>query len=498
MTEAGVDYKSLYLQKEKQVTELQVQVAALSHQLSELQRLIFGSRHERLSPAQDNPHQLSLGIQADAVAAPRVTPAQTITFTRTTAKPTESKCHPVRLKLPEHLERRDVTIEPEGEVSGLRRIGEEITEELDYEPGRLFVRRIIRPKYVSADNNSILIAPMIDRPLPKAIAGAGLLTQIVIDKYVDHLPLNRQMERLKREGVPLSYSTLTDWVSGTAKLLEPLYEALKKEVIQSDYLHADETPIKVLDREKKATTHRGYFWVYHSSIKDLVLFDYQMGRGREGPKAMLQNFKGHLQTDGYAAYDIFSQKEGITLFHCMAHARRKFFEAQANDVERAGYALSQIQLLYAIERTCKEKNFSEEQTCVYRQKESVPILTHLGEWMRTAYQEVLPKSAMGEALAYSLKRWKELVLYTSDGKLSIDNNPVERSIRTVAVGRKNYLFCGSHEAAQRSAMLYSLMGTCKLHDSNPFVYLCDVLTRIATHPINKIQDLLPHNWKPTQ
>jgi transposase len=338
---------------------------------------------------------------------------------------------------------------------------------------------------------------MVDRPLPKAIAGAGLLTQVILDKFVDHLPLNRQQERLKREGITIPYATLSDWVNSTAKLLEPLYEALKKEVIKTDYLHVDETPIKVLDKDKKGTTHRGYFWVYHNSGKDLVFFDYQMGRGREGPRAMLENFQGHLQTDGYSAYEMFAHKEKVTLFHCWAHARRKFFEARSNDVERADYALGQIQLLYDIERKGRQDHLSEEQQ-VYelRQREAVPILKALEAWMQQASTEVLPKSAIGLALAYSLSRYKELILDTSDGKLNIDNNPVERCLRGVAVGRKNYLFCGSHEAAQRSAMLYSLIGICKLHGINPFIYLKDVLTRIAAYPVNKVSNLLPHHWTP--
>jgi transposase len=487
--EATVDYKQMY-------EESQLTIAALKGELEVLKKLIFGSRHERFSPDHTNPNQLPLGIEADQVNACSLVEAKRVAYTRTTSEPTEQKSHPVRMKLPDHLERREVVVEPSVDITGLRKLGEEITEELDYEPGRLFVRRIIRPKYVSEDNQKILIAPMVERPLPKATCGAGLLTQIVIDKYVDHLPLNRQMERLKREGITLPYSTLTDWVSATAKLLDPLYEALKKEVLKSDYLHADETPIKVLDKDKKGTTHKGFFWVYHSSIKDLVLFDYRMGRAREGPKAMLENFSGHLQTDGYSAYEIFSEKEGVTLFHCMAHARRKFSQAQNNDPERATYALTQIQLLYDIECRCRQNNLSEEETRELRGKEAVPILTHLGEWMQKTYTGVLPKSAMGGALAYSIKRWKELMTYTTDGKLQIDNNAVERSIRPAAVGRKNYLFCGSHEAAQRSAMLYSLMGTCKLHSINPFIYLKDVLTRIALHPVNKVSELLPQNWKP--
>jgi transposase len=337
---------------------------------------------------------------------------------------------------------------------------------------------------------------MVDRPLPKAIAGAGLLTQIVIDKYVDHLPLHRQQERFKREGVNIAYSTITDWVSNTCKLIEPLYDSLKKQVLTSDYLHADETPIRVLDKDKKGETHRGYYWVYHNSLSDLVLFDYQPGRGRDGPQSILKDFKGHLQTDGYAVYDIFEERKDITLLHCMAHARRKFYEAQDNDAMRARHVLEQIQLLYEIERKAKEKNLTQPQTADLRQQEALPILQSLGSWMKQAYTQVLPRSVIGKALGYSIDRWDALCLYTTDGKLNIDNNPVENAIRPAAIGRKNYLFAGSHEAAQRSAMLYSLLGTCKLHDVNPFKWLKTVLSNIATHPINRIHELLPHNWQP--
>jgi len=355
----------------------------------------------------------------------------------------------------------------------------------------------VRPKYAKPDNAGIVTAPMIERPLPKAIAGAGLLAQIVIDKYVDHLPLYRQMERFKREGINLPYSTITDWVSGTCKLILPLYDALKLLIVQSDYLHVDESPVKVLDKDKKGETHRGYFWVYHNSIEGLVLFDYQAGRGREGPQEMLKDFKGHLQTDGYTVYDFFKESEDVTVLHCMAHARRKFYEALANDKPRAEYALEQFGLLYAIERKAKEAAFTHEQRLALRRQQAIPILQQMDKWMKEQYVMVLPKSSIGKALGYSIERWNELMIYAGDGKLNIDNNPVENSIRPVAIGRKNYLFAGSHEAAQRSAMLYSLLGTCKLHGINPFLWLRDTLNRIATHHINKIEKLLPHHWKPT-
>lgn len=327
------------------------------------------------------------------------------------------------------------------------------------------------------------------------MAGSGLLAQIIIDKYVDHLPVHRQMQRFERAGVKLPYSTLTDWVSATAKLIAPLYEALKRQVLQSGYLHADETPIKVMDKDKKGQTHRGYYWVYQDSIHKLVFFDYQQSRGREGPVAILETFQGYLQTDGYSAYEIFDKRSGIILMHCMAHARRMFHEALENDAARASYALEEMGKLYSIERNCKEQELSYTETAEVRGQKSTPILESLGKWMKAQYLQVTPKSAIGKALAYSIERWDRLSLYTQEGKLTIDNNPVENAIRPVAVGRKNYLFAGSHEAAQRSAMLYSLLGSCKMHGVEPFQWLKTVLERIADHPINQISDLLPHRMK---
>ena len=491
MMQTAVNYKIKY---EEALTE----IALLKHQLKELQRLIFGSKQERFIPSGNNPSQLNLDMQVEEIAACKIIDAKKIECIRHTKEVTEKKEHPGRMKLPEHLERREIIIEPEQNAEGYKKIGEEITEELEYEAGKLFVNRYVRPKYVSADKEKIVIAPMIERPLPKAIAGAGLLAQIVIDKYVDHLPLYRQQERFKREGIIIPYSTITDWVTGTCKLIAPLYEALKMLVMQSNYLHADESPIKVLDKDKKGETHRGYFWVYHNSIEGLVLFNYREGRGREGPQEILKDFKGYLQTDGYAVYDFFKEKEGITLMHCMAHARRMFYEALGNDKARAEYALEQIGLLYAIERKAKEQSYTSEQLLQSRQTEALPILQSLDKWMKDEYVKVLPKSPIGKALGYSIERWEQLMIYVTEAKLNIDNNAVENSIRPVAIGRKNYLFAGSHEAAQRSAVLYSLLGTCKLHEVNPFLWFKDVLQRIGTHPINKIADLLPHNWQPIE
>ncbi|MGL6294796.1 MAG: IS66 family transposase [Plesiomonas sp.] len=490
------DYKVLYEQQQQLNEQQQLQIASLQHQLSNLQKLIFGSKTEQFIPALHNPAQLSLAIQADSTAQQHITAVQKISYTRvkTEVKPN----HPGRHKLPEHLERREQVIEPAGDISSLKKIGEEVTEELDYEPGKLFVNRYVRPKYAKPGNEGVLIAPVMDRPFAKSVAGTGLLAQLVIDKYVDHLPLYRQMEQFKREGVTLASSTVADAVSKCCALIEPLYHALVKSVLQSSYLHADETAIKVLDKDKKGTTHRGYYWVYHNSTDGLVWFDYQQGRGREGPQQQLSGFSGFLQTDGYAVYDLFKQTPEVTVLHCMAHARRKFFEAQDNDLPRTAYALEQIGLLYQLERRTREQQLDESQVLELRRQKALPVLEALGLWMKEQYVQVLPKSPIGKALAYSIERWKELCIYATNGKLNIDNNPVENSIRPVAIGRKNYLFAGGHEAAQRSAMLYSLLGTCKLHNVNPFIWMRDILKRIANHPISSIEELLPHKWKPLQ
>jgi transposase len=485
----SIDYKSLY-------ENSQLRIVTLEHQLAQLKKMIFGSRHERFLPSDVNTSQLSLNIEAEAIATCSVADAKKISYIKTNvAIEQKPLVHPGRMKLPEHLRREEIIIEPQQDISDCKKMGEEITEVLEYEPGELFVKKYIRTKYAKQNSEGVLIGELPSRPIEKAMAGAGLLTQIIIDKYVDHLPLYRQMQRFERSGVKLSYSTLTEWVSSTCTLIEPLFEALKKEVLKSPYLHVDETPIKVMSKEKSGETHRGYYWVYQNSIDKIVFFDYQQGRGREGPVGILENFQGYLQTDGYSVYDVFDKQQGITQLHCMAHARRMFNEALNNDQSRAAYAMEQIQKLYAIERNSKEQGLSFDEIKAVRQEVSTPALESLGAWMKEQYMQVAPKSTIGKALGYSIERWKKLSLYTQDGMLNIDNNPVENSIRPVAIGRKNYLFAGSHEAARRSGMLYSLLGTCKMNGIEPSTWLREVLQKIADHPINKIKELLPNHSK---
>jgi transposase len=488
------DYKFLYEQTQSLYEQSQLEIAELKQQLQQLRKMIFASKQERFIPSLQNDPQLSLDIKAESTATLRAIDTKQISYTRTIAvveqKPLQ---HPGRMKLPASLRREEIIIEPLSDITGCKKMGEEITEVLEYNPGELYVKKYVRNKYAKPGNEGVLIGGLPVRPIEKAMAGEGLLAQLIIDKYADHLPLYRQMQRFERSGVKLPYSTLTDWVSSTCKLIEPLFEALKKEVLQTGYLHVDETPIKVMDKDKKGETHRGYYWVYQNSIDKIVFFDYQEGRGRDGPMQILENFKGYLQTDGYNVYDIFEKQTGITLIHCMAHARRMLHEALGSDESRANHALGEIQKLYAIERSCKEQSLNFEQIKAVRQAQSVPILSALGHWMKEQYISTLPKSAIGKALAYSIERWQKLSHYTDNGMLNIDNNPVENSIRPVALGRKNYLFAGSHEAARRSGMLYSLLGTCRMHGIEPYAWLKNVLEKIPSHPINKIKYLLPHH-----
>ena len=254
---------------------------------------------------------------------------------------------------------------------------------------------------------------------------------------------------------------------------------------------ADETPIPVLTKDKPGSTHKGYHWVYYAPLERRVCFDYRKGRGREGPREFLDGFKGALQTDGYAAYNGFEKQDGVTLLACLAHARRKFEKCKDNDPMRANHALKKIQELYDVEREAREQKFTFEERKELRQKESVPVLTELEKWMKKELIEVLPKIAIGEAIDYTLKLWKRLERYTEDGRWEIDNNKIENSIRPVALGRKNYMFAGSHEGARNAAMIYSFLGTCKINNVEPYAWLKDVLTRIPDHSIQQLEELLP-------
>jgi transposase len=462
-------------------------IEMLSHQLAELKRLIFGAKSERFIPSTE----LATGNLFEIPAVEAIQkPFEEISYTRN--KP-EDKKQPLRLELPAHLPRHEEIIEPANLPEDAKKIGEAITEVLEYEPATIYVRQIIRPKYLvgsTDEKTEIVIADLPTLPIPKGNAGAGLLAHILINKFVDHLPFYRQVQIFKRQDVTIAESTITGWFNASCNLLEPLYQTLKNKIIATDYLMADETPIPVLTKDKPGATHKGYHWVYYDPVNKRVLFDYQKTRGREGPEEFLKNFSGHLQTDGYTAYTNL-KNTSIILLACMAHARRKFEHARENDPQRAEFALSKIQQLYQVETNIREQQLSTDDIRAIRHEISLPILQEMETWLKQEVYAVLPKSAIGIAFAYTLNLWPRLVRYIEDGRFNIDNNLIENSIRPVALGRKNYLFAGSHEAAQQAAILYSLLASCKINNVEPFTWLKHTLEIIPAYPANQLHKLLP-------
>lgn len=476
------------------------QVAQLTLELGEMKRLIFGRSSERFIAADtDNAAQLDLALLMEqaAVAAPVKEEVIIVKKRVSAGRPTG------RQPLPAHLERRDTILEPDMDTTGFKKIGEEITERLNYIPGKLIVDRTIRPKYArvtedGTDYTEVLIAPLPDFAIEKGIAAAGLLAQIIVDKHSDHLPIYRQIKRYQRLGVKLSASTISGWLDATADLLMPLTAELKKVILACDYIQADETPLPVLNGQTQGAAHQGYLWSYHSPPQQLVFYDYQTGRNKDGPRELLKDFRGYLQTDGYAVYEHadIGGKAGITLMHCLAHTRRYFEKSLGSDKARAEYFLKEIQKIYAIERRCRQENLTAEQILELRTQESLPVLADLKQWLQDQYLQVLPKSPIGKAIGYALPRWDRLTIYTQDARLQPDNNLVENCMRGVALGRKNYLFAGSNQGGKRLALFYSLLESCKKKNINPWEYLTDILERMPTTKMSELRSLLPDTWKP--
>lgn len=481
-----------------EISTLKAENTALRHELDQLKKLVFGARSERFAPALP-PEQLSLfGIGEETAQLPE--PTEKIAYER------KKKKHPGRTELPENIPVEEVVIEPDGDISGMDLIGEEITETVDYRPGVLLKRRYIRRKYArrepSEGRPAIAIGELPARPIPKAIAEAGLLSHLFVSKYIDHLPFYRQIEQFKRNfGWHISKSTLNGWFAACCTLLEPLADRLAAAVLETDYLQADETTIKVQSSDKKGKTHQGYIWAYRNPLDGLVLFDYRRGRGAYAPKKVLADFSGILQCDGYVAYKTLADSRAgsdapIRLAGCLAHIRRKFFDAKEEHRELAEYALGLIGQLYAVERICRETEGgrTHAQRLEKRQGISMPVFAKLQEWVGGQLPIQLPKSLIGKALSYAKSQLAELSVYLQDGRIEIDNNGIENAIRPLALGRKNYLFAGSHQGAGRAAMMYSFFASCKSAGVNPHEWLADVLQRISEYPINALDELLPHKW----
>jgi transposase len=509
MENTAIDYQKLYEQsllticeKEEELTrtslvisEKDEKIASLSFELDKFLRILFGKKSEKLSILQTGAGQLDLFELGTTQAQQEELSQQASEQKPELKKPKKRAKGSGRMVLPEDLRREVIILEPTEDVSDCKVIGQEITEVLELTPAEFYVKQYVRNKYAKANGEGIIIANLPDRVIEKGIPSETVVAQMTVDKYVYGMPLHRQIDKYTRMGIRIPASTASDWMMKGWKQLVPLWELLKLLVTNQKYLQADESPIKVLDRNHKNGIHQGYMWVYNAPSDKLVLYDYRKGRDHSGPKEMLEDYAGILQTDGYTVYEkLFASHPNIILVYCMAHARRMFIEARSDNMEKADYVLEQMQKLYALEKQMRDQKSNWQERTQLRQEKAVPILEKLEKWMDAEILQVRPTSPLGKALSYSKSRWQGLSAYTNHGQIEIDNNLVENSIRPLAIGRKNYLFAGSHKAAEMTAAMYSFMATCKKNNVNELEWLKDVFERIQSHKQKDLYQLLPNNW----
>lgn len=469
-----------------------LKIAQLEARIAKLKRMQFGQSSEKIAREIE---QLELELdtlheEEAHAAAERPASVQKLIET------------PYRKPLPEHLPREEEVHEPACTCPNcggtMRKLGEDVTEVLDYVPASFKVIRHVRPKLSCRVCETIVQAPMPSLPIERGKPGPGLLAHVLVSKYADHLPLYRQAEIYAREGVDLERSTLADWVGRSTALLDPLVAALRKSVLSSNTLHGDDTPVPVL-APGLGKTRTGRLWVYvrdgrpHGSPQPpAAVFFYSPDRKGEHPKAHLKNFAGVLHADGYAGFNPVFETGSVTEAACWAHVRRKFFDEHATSPSPlTTEALDRIGALYGIEDTIRGQPPNERRRI--RQDQAAPLLAQLKAWLEAILPRLSGKSDLAKAIRYTLSRWAALNCYADDGRVEIDNNAAERSIRGIALGRKNWLFAGSDTGGERAAAIYSLIETCKLNGIDPEAYLRSVLTNIADHPINRVADLLPWN-----
>jgi transposase len=473
----------------------------LQHQLEKLLRRIYGHKSEKLDPNQLLlfAREILEATGVDPATAPPAADAQPAEPVGQ-ADPLKKNGHG-RTPLPKSLERRRKVHEvppeqlPCPDCGAVRTsIGEEIREQLDFIPASLVVIEHVRPKYAcKACQANVVIAERLPEPIEKGLPGTGLLAQVIVSKYADHLPLYRQEGIFRRHGVELSRQTMCDWMAVSAELLEPIVNAMHREIKKSRVIQTDDTTVPVLDRSL-GKTRTGRLWDYLGDRDHpYLVYDYTPDRSSEGPLRMLEGYEGYLQADAYSAYDTLYAGKKIIEVGCWAHARRKFDEAKTSDAVRSHVALAMIQRLYKLEKDAKDLDDAAREAV--RDEQSKPILKEIHTWLLQQKGPALPKSPIGEAIGYALNHWQALERYTEAGWLSIDNNASERGMKPVAVGRKNWLFAGSDAGGKTAATLMSLCATCKNLGVDAFAYLRDVLERISTHPARRIGELLPDQWK---
>jgi len=468
--------------------------AKLTHEMALLKRHRFGKHSEQLNVLQRTLLEDIIdadvgGIEAELEAAQADPLAQN--------KP---KQQPKRVALPPELPRRLIEHEPDNTQCRcgcqLKRIGEDISEKLDYTPGEFTVERHVRGKWVCKDCETLVQAPVPPHVIDKGLPTTGLLAQVLVAKYADHLPLYRQERIFERAGLGIPRSTLAEWVGRCGVALQPLADALRETILSHPVVHADETPVPMLSPGKKKT-HRAYIWAYCTTPyadTRAVVYDFAPSRAGEHARTFLGDWQGKLVCDDYSGYKAGFGR-GVTEIGCMAHARRKFFELHAtNKSTLAASALNSIGQLYEIERQARE--LDNDQRCQLRQQRAGPLLEDFHAWLVAQRQKVPDGSATARAIDYSLKRWRALTRYLDDGAVPIDNNWVENQIRPWALGRSNWLFAGSLRSGQRAAAVMSLIQSARMNGLDPYAYLSDVLARLPTQKASRIHDLLPHNWQP--
>lgn len=497
----------LITEKDRAISQLDETINKLKQQIEMLQRRIWGKSSERY--INEDPLQRKLDFEGlDLLPEEKelATSAKEEIEKYKTIRVIEvkEKNHPVRKPLPESLPREETHIYPQHiELENWIELAPEITEVLERESARWYVRRIIRHKYALKDKSQdvekqIITAPMPVLPIAKSYAGASVLADIIIDKYVNHLPFYRQIQMFKQQGISIAPATINGWFQDVADLIRPTYYRLRELVLASDYIQSDETTIPIINNEKH-TTIKGYIWMIRAVMDNLVFFHYDHGsRAQKVALQLFKDFQGVIQTDGYAVYDIYENKKGVLPIGCWAHARRKFEEALAEDKVRASYALEQIGLLYQVERQADQQQLSYDERADLRSRLAYPIMVAFEKWLLNEYPKVLPKGRIGKAIRYTYNIYHKLTRYHLDGRLKIDNNLGENAIRPIALGRKNWLFCGNHDAAENAAIMYSMLGCCKASEVNFREWLVYFLSNIHDYDNDYSKDLaelLPHNFK---
>ncbi len=486
---------------------LELRADSLSVKLADALRRLYGRRSEKfVNPDQRFFEFMRLGEEASQEIEAEETEraaSESQAVEEEVVVVRKKKKHRGRNPLPKNLPVREEVVELSAEEKicpcgcgiPMVKIGEKVTDELEYEPAQCYIRRIRRPVSACAKEHEVVVTPPLPpRPIDRGRPGPGLLAHLAVSKYGDHLPLYRLEQIFERSGVELSRKTMCHWLGDVAGLLEPIVDTQARWLLEHGYLQADETPVQVMDPALPGRTRKGYLWCYGIPWAEVV-FDFRPSRARAGPTSFLAQFKGHLQTDCYAGYDEIVRLRSIVRLACWAHARRAFHKAKPYHPKECLLILGMIQKLYAIERGAKIAGLDPAAKVALRRKEAQPVLEELKVAIQTVSAKVLPSSLLGKATQYALGHWSELTQYVEVGELEIDNNSIENAIRAVAIGRKNWLFLGSPEGGgQRAEVFYSLIGTCKRLGINPFEYLRDVIARVSTHPASRVEELLPRFW----